>query len=564
MDTIKKNTLLFLIISFIIAFFILIAILYLYYTRRLDNEIFTVTSYRNSFIFNKTLTQSFVLLPSVVIFVYVASFSIFFTLSSFRRESFAYSSIAAPSYAALIFFLILIIASELLIIPILFKKREVIKYSSKKAQSVLLYAQELYRKNDYENALSILDIYLEIDEKNEKANKLYNTLVDRLSEVTYRSELTIEEKERSEKDLKAAPISFYERGKEEYTKKNYYSALFYLERALSLHSDNREIRDLYERCKSKAENQLGAMTKKEKETRMLIQQKERALSHLDNEEFYEAYKIFMHLNEKYPELEDLNLYLETVKKELLKVDFLPQELKNHEWLPSINNIIFIDKGGFFNTVESIIPSENNFYFYNIMRYKAQNDTVERQYAKYGKWMDNKIKIKNEEEFVKVPEGKEDLHYIHPFIHPGYLLYINDRESILNQLTIYERFSVFEDLRRSGLDIEDKFTYLSKKLGIFFSVYVLSLFISALAWKKRSIYKFPPVLKLFFFAIITPFVVYFLHLIYTNMNDIIIYTHRYFTRFVMEKMNVVVYTALINTVFALIATLYFLSQRSSAE
>jgi len=246
----------------------------------------------------------------------------------------------------------------------------------------------------------------------------------------------------------------------------------------------------------------------------LIENKEKALEHMNNAEYYEAYAIFSILSKMYPEMKDLGLYLSEVTRELMKVDFLPEELKALEWFPALNNIVFIDKQGYINTVERTIPFNNNFYFYNIKRYKSQKGKTIVKSWKYGKWIDDKIRVKNEEGFKKVSEKQAGIYYIVPYIDPGYLIYFSQREELLNFLTIYERFALSENLYNSGFDIEPKEVYLAKKFGIYFSIYVLTLFLSALAWAKRSIYEFPPVLKLFLFVLVVPFTAYFLYLLYS--------------------------------------------------
>ena len=511
MDRIKKNALLFIIVSFILVFVILFIALFIFHSSKINEQTLFVSSFKTSLAFNRALRALLSLLPPIIIFLFVTSFSVFFTLSPFQKESFAYNSVAVPSFAMLIVFLIIVIFSELFFIPSLYKKESIIEYRSIKAYKTLLYAKELYNRRDYDRTLSILDLYFEIDEQNKEAQKLYTSAMDNISKIS----LSLEQEDARAETTPQEPRSYYEKGKEEYENENYYAALFYLERALKLHRDNREIKELFERSRKKAHDQLGEITRKERETKRLIQQKEKALTALDNNQLYEAYSIFYSLNKKYPDLEDINLYLHTVTEQLLKIDFLTQELTEHEWLPSIENIVFIDRRGFSNSVGRVIPADGDFYFYDITRYRIGDKGIEMQKAKYGKWMEDKILIKNNEGFEPTTEGEEELHYIYPFVHPGYLLYINDPEETGNQLTIYERLSLSDDLRRSGLPIDGRLVYLSKKLGILFSTWVLSLFLSGLGWRRRSVYEFPPPLKLIIFSVVTPFIVYLLHLMYVD-------------------------------------------------
>ena len=147
-----------------------------------------------------------------------------------------------------------------------------------------------------------------------------------------------------------------------------------------------------------------------------IQDKARALEHLDNNEYYEAYDIFSYLARNYPEMKDIKLYLEEVTGELLTIDFLPEEVNPLLWLPSLGSLIFIDRAGYINTIEKTIAFQNNFYFINIKRYR-ENVLVASE--KYGKWINGRIKLKNDEGFKKLSEAESEHHSISPFISPSY-------------------------------------------------------------------------------------------------------------------------------------------------
>ena len=560
MNKITKNALQFIIVSFLIAFVLVLISFLIYHGKNLQAEYLQVKSLKNSLLFRESFADTLQALPFIIIFIYILCFSVLFTLRPFQTDSFSYGSVAHPSYILLILFIILIVASEFLIIPKFLKDKVSLDYRLRVAHRAASYVKELRATENYERALSVLNVYLKIDEDNQEMNNLYTEITKTISEqpvvgITEIKKPDIEEEERA---------SYYEKGKAAYEEEKYYSALYYFERALTLHMDNAELKELYKRTKARVENSLGSITRKEEEKKRLIEQKERALGHMKKEEYYDAYYIFSRLSRKYPLMEDLRLYLDAVVQELKKQDFLPAELKEAQWLPSINNIIFIDRGGYVNTVERIIPFMNNFYFYNIKRYQSTKDPISLATWKYGKWIEGKIRLKNDEGFKKIDEKDWERHHIYPYVPPGYLIYHGEREELLGMLNIYERFTLSENLRAGGFDIETKFHYLAKKLGIFSSVYVLTLFLSTLAWAKRSIYEFPPVTKLFLFILVVPFAVYLLHLLYIDMNHLIIYSHRYFTRFMFKNMNVVIFTGIFNLVFSIIATLYFLSQSSRIE
>lgn len=550
-----------LLVSLVIVFVLGFIGFYFFGTRSLTPEYSSLKSLTSAIRLRDALIHTFTYLPVFIILVYVVCFSFLFTLSPFQRGTLTYKDVAVPSYILLSLFLMLVVAAEFVIIPNLHKDLNHIQYSYEVAKKAFSYSQELYGKGQYERLLPVLEYYFEIDENNRKANDMYVHALKQISAQPFVTEERVEE----EKEPQSVEFGgYYERGKIEYEKGNYYAALFYLERAVSLHEDNREIRELYEVCKRKVDTLIGQLSKQEAETKSFIQDKEKALNHLREKEYYEAYSIFSALYKKYPQLRDLDLYKKSAEKELKKIDFTSQEAASIEWLPSMENIAFIDEKGFINTVERIIPYRGVFYFYNIARYRERDSKIEVFRARYGKWIENWIRLKNEEGYNEIAEAKKNLYYIHPFVEPGYLLYMNDTERLVNQLNIHERFTLSEALHKSGVDIDDRFLHLSKKLGVFFSVYVFSLFLSAVAWAKRSIYEFPPIIRLFLFLTLVPVVAYFSHLFYVDMNHVIVYTHRYATRYVLKEINVVIYTVLINAFIAFIATLYFLSQSSRVE
>jgi hypothetical protein len=561
MSQATKNALISIILSAFAVCFCLFVFFFFFHEHRLDPQFESIKTLKNALLFREALSSTLRAVPVAVIFINVFCFSVLFTLKPFQTEEFTYNTVALPSYIMLIVFIIFVVASECVILPRLEKQNVALRYRMRVALKTEAYARELKTAQQYRKALSVLDVYLDIDAQNEEAINLYNEIVE-LREREEESRTPI--LDRTEEKGEETPTTYYERGKEEYNKENYFGALYYLERAQSLHEDNAEIKELYRITKRKTENSLGKLTMKQERRKQLIESKEKALEHLSKKEYYDAYEIFMKLHSEYPDMQDLELYLAEVEGELSKKDFLPQELKEASWLPSMDNIVFLDKQGYINTVSRVVPYSNQFYFYDIKRYKMMKGKLNTVSWKYGKWIEPSIRLKNEEGFRKITESAFENRFISTYTNPGYLIYSGNRKELINLLNIHERFSLSEPLQKSGIDIDGKWVYLSQKFGIFFSMYVLTLFLASIAWAKRSIYEFPPVPKLVLFFIVVPATVYFLHLIYIDMNNLIMYSHRYFTRLVFRGMNIAVYTVLFNIVFSIVSTLYFLSQRSGVE
>jgi len=94
--------------------------------------------------------------------------------------------------------------------------------------------------------------------------------------------------------------------------------------------------------------------------------------------------------------------------------------------------------------------------------------------------------------------------------------------------------------------------------------VLSLLLGTIGWAKRSIYEFPPVLKLIIFIVTVPLLSHLLLFLYRGANDLLIYSFRYVQRSVFRNTNVAVFTALVNGIIALAVTFFFLSKSSRID
>jgi tetratricopeptide (TPR) repeat protein len=562
MNKTTKHALQFLIASFLIALICAFIFFFFYDSRQLNEEYRQIKSLARALVLRESIIHTLKILPSIVIFLYVLCFSVLFTLKPFQTDDFTYGSVAHPAYILLILLLIFIISSSLLIIPRLTKEKAEINQKLRVARETKSYARKLYTEGRYTKTLSVIDIYLQIDDSDQEMINLYNETVKFIEES---ASIAARGKKETPVTGKSAETSL-EKGKRAYENEDYYTALFYFERALDLHRDNEELKELYRSTKARITGSLGRITREEEQKKRLIEQKERAIAYLKKEQYYEAYEIFSSLHNKYPEMKDLSLYLDTVTAELKKVDFVTSELREAEWLPSVGNLVFIDRNGYVNTVERVVPFMGNFYFYTIKRSKMPGLKPSVVSWKYGKWLDGYIRLKNEEGFKKLAEKERERSYIVPFVEPGYLVYTGQRDTLLDMLNVYERFSLAAKLRESGFDIQNTGHYIAATLGQLFSVYVLSLFLSALAWAKRSIYEFPPLIKLVLFVLVVPLLCHFLRLLYVDMNSLFMYSHRYFARLFSgtSGMNIAVFIGIINGVFAVIATLYFLSQSSRVE
>jgi tetratricopeptide (TPR) repeat protein len=588
MKTVTNNVLSSLFSSILVLFLITGVFFFLYTLRAEGNRYDFVKSLKYEILLKKTLARSLATLPVIVVFVYIFSFTVLYTLRAFQRAAFTYRDVAVPSYVFLLVLLMVVIAANLLFVPNLRKNIALLEYRSRIAGNGYRYAKDLVQKREYAAALALFDILFEIDEKNKDMNELHKNI----EKALLASGTKVEEKSPEASDLSkgavsgvrasqgtkpgvsppgsaetkgsAEPVGYYEKAIAEYERGNVHSALFYLERAVTLHKDNREIKALYDRVRREAERSLGVLTKQEKERQRLIKEKSKGIELLKTGRHYEAYDIFLPLSRRYPALTDLGLYLREAEENILKNDFFPEEAKRFGWFPSMNNVVFLDREGYFNTIEKVVSYKWNYYFYNITRYRLTRDTFAGDRFKYGKWIENRIVLKNDEGFVKRSETELKRRTIVPFVSPGYLQYAGNVSSLKGQLNVFEYLQKSAGLRASGLNVEERFEYLAKSCGQIFAVYVLALVMAALAWSRRSIHDFPPLGRLFLFFVSVPPLCYFLYHLYTGMNGIIMYTHQYAIRSFLPRTNLLLYTLIVHLVFSACATLYYLSQSSKME
>ncbi len=560
MSSITKNSIKILLGGIILSFIILFLFFYIRTSPSIGTEIYKIIpNLINSLILNHALIKSLNYLPVIIIFIYSISFSFLFTTRQFVEENFKFFDLATPAFTILVIFLLINASSLLIINPYLYRKNELIKYDASTSYAAYKRAVELKKKRNYDDALEILDIIFNLDPSNRKASKLY----DEIMREKARAGATIEEMKKRKRNLPVKPeIGYFEKGKLEYEKHNYYAALYYFERAIKLHRGNRELNELYNRCLKKVKTALGTLTEKERERKWLIKNKELGLKYMNNKDYYRAYYTFVKILKKYPQLEDVLLYKKLVEKKLSEIDFLPSELTKYSWLPGWKNVIFIDKTGFLNTIEKVILFNNTYYFFGITRYYPDRGYGKSgyEYFRYGKWIKDHIRLKNKKRYFEIPKKKKFLYLINPDIDPWYIVNGIPSSRLQNQLNIYEVFTISDKLIKLGFNIKPKLYWLADKFGLLFALYVVTLFISAVGWSKRSIHESFPMIRVIMFFASMPIVAYFTYMLAVDINKIIIYTHQYFYRYVL-KVNILIYQIVVETVLAVGTTLYFLTQKN---
>ena len=393
--------------------------------------------------------HTFKLLPALVIFLFVISFSVFFTFAPFQKESFQYHAIAVPSYFALVVFILLLIFAEFLFMPRLFKKTESMIHDSRVAHAALVEADRLYREEQLEKALEAVEIHLDLDSGSRDARLLQSAILEKTFQKTS-TDNAKDVVERSGEDI----LTSYEKGQRAEREERYTIALYYYDRALAVQGERRDIREAYNRVQQKVDSMLATLSRDERVIRNYIEIKETALQNEEAGDYYAAYgqlrKLYRYetLRNNYPELyDDVELYYRDIQSALSQQDFLTDEIAPYEWLPSYDNIVFLEpreesivlSGGkpILNSGDRIILWQDQYYF------KGVDRLIDGRWGSfpYGKWVGNRIRVKTGNDYARVPANQVELFYIKSGLHPRYLIYANDNVRLTRQLDMYERFNL---------------------------------------------------------------------------------------------------------------------------
>jgi len=545
----------YIILTFIVSSLVVLIGLLIYNSRSIEGLREYFPAFKTTILLINSMIDLLSSMPVIIIFTSLTCFTFFFSMGKFQSLSFRYSDISTPAFTLFITFLIFVALSEFFINPFLTRKLEYQKRLSNLANASLQKIEKDKHNKKYNEAIFALKVYEKINPDDPEISRLKRELYTLLQQAT---EITRKPAVKNENIKKEPLIGFYARGKAEYEKGNYYLALYYMERALKLHRDNEEIKKLYYRVKRKVNSLLGALTIKEEELKRLIQKKERGITALDNKDYYTAYKIFKELKTKYPNLEDINLYFKEAEKNILQNDYYTTELEKIAWMPGYSNIIFIDTSGYLNVVGKMIEWGGNYYFYDIQRYPLKSSSLKSTKWKYGKWINNAIKLKNKNVLKKIPEEKIKYYNIFSFVDPYYLPLITNNTRIRKELNIYERIKLTGPLKNSGANISEVEIYLAEKIGILSALYVLTLLGASLGWVKRCFHERLPKIKMLLFFALFPPTTCLIYRLYTGANKALIYFHRYVTRILNIKL--LPYFLIIQLIISIVMTLYFLTRK----
>ncbi|MFW6181471.1 MAG: tetratricopeptide repeat protein, partial [Spirochaetota bacterium] len=365
MNKTAQNVALLLIAGAAIVFVLAFAGLAVHYAATVREQLPAVGALGSRLTLILALSHALRLFPALLLFVYTACFSVCFTLLPFHTQAFSFSRVAVPSFVLLMVFLAFTALSELVFVPNLNKAAQRTRYRSQAARAALDRAAQLKDEDRPEQALEVLALYLREDPSGEEALELRTDILETLGSPPG-GELVPREQAVGEEER---PATSLERGKAAYRREEYHEALYYFERARELHPDNRELRELYRRTREMADRELGRLTAGEREHALLIRRKEQALAHLERGEHYQAYEILQDLHRRFPQLRDLELYLEQAESELRRVDFTAGELERHAWLPGYPDVLFLDRSGALTTARKMVPWRDEYYFYRVSRYR---------------------------------------------------------------------------------------------------------------------------------------------------------------------------------------------------
>jgi tRNA splicing endonuclease len=212
------------------------------------------------------------------------------------------------------------------------------------ARIFLEKAETALAEEDREAALLNYQRYLAIDDDNRAIMELVSDL--QMEMIAGRPEPQPE----IEQGLEAMRIDDLADGKEPhellemaegfYEREDYFSAHYYADLAYKLNPDRRDAQRLAARAREMIASK--DLSKLEMEEKMLFERKREGYEYFVNEEFYQAYRVFRELRDRYPQDADVASYLEKSEERLSWESFFLEEAEQIDTLPGATELLFLN------------------------------------------------------------------------------------------------------------------------------------------------------------------------------------------------------------------------------
>jgi hypothetical protein len=330
--------------TILFLFFLLAFGLFFFYS------IFTFPGYLGTFYWPFVWTNSFLLFVRYCIPVTVsavaAAYSLLPTADTVRiragRQPFA--KLVSSHLTTFILLTVLYTALVLGLYPMAVRNMEHFDILTKEALTFLEKAETALANEDRETALRNYQRYLAIDSNNRAIMELVSDL--QMEMIADRPE----PQPAAEQDLDSMRINDLAEGKEPYEllemaegfyeREDYFSAHYYADLAYKLNPNRRDAQRLAARAREMIASK--DLSKLEVEEKLLFERKREGYEYFVNGQFYDAYRVFRELHDRYPQDADVISYLNKSEDRLRREAFFLDEAEQIDTLPGATELLFLN------------------------------------------------------------------------------------------------------------------------------------------------------------------------------------------------------------------------------
>ena len=313
-------------------------------------SIFTFPGYLATFQWPFVWTNSFLLFMRYCIPVTVAAVAVAYSLlptaetvrTRAGRQPFA--RLVSSHLTTFIALTVIYTALVLGLYPLAVRNMERFHILTLEARTFLEKAETALAEEDRETALLNYQRYLAIDDDNRAIMELVSDL--QMEMIADRPE----PQPAVEQGLEAMRIDDLAEGKEPYEllemaegfyeREDYFSAHYYADLAYKLNPNRRDAQRLAARAREMIASK--DLSKLEMEEKLLFERKREGYEYFVNEEFYQAYRVFRELEDRYPQDADVISYLKKSEERLSWESFFLEEAEQIDTLPGATELLFLN------------------------------------------------------------------------------------------------------------------------------------------------------------------------------------------------------------------------------
>ena len=447
---------------------------------------------------------------------------------------------------------------------------------SRAAREYLAEAKRLEEEGDLSSAVERYSRYLEIDPQNaavvDDRQKLEQEILDLRSpsEPQTADRQPAERIDRKEYD----PEKLILKARNYIADEDYFSAHYYANLALSLDASNDRAKSLLDLAWEKLNSY--STTEKDLEKAEFFEIKLRGLSALEEENYIDAYYIFLDLKASHADDAEIPEFIAESLAGLQGMAFFVDEARSGESLPGTRDLLFVnpreDQRREIIHIDMMTAGSGDIFFYGIelLTFSTQGELVRHFMAPYGKLMKEQVEYINmncrdrtdqrSEAFLPVYRvgGPEEIGYtVTLSLEARYLPAMSATEDRIRQLGIYELWKLRGLFETAGYERRDIDSLLLMRIARPFLFLILAVLGIAMGWSYRNRYLGRPPLLMYLLIAAAP-------VIMAVITDLFLYAHEIIIHFFLLSLNFVyaaVFLFLIEAL-ALIISLFILSGQMS--